>query len=183
VRSFDFTTTLTTYQANLAAQSAGGGGDIPESPDKALAKLTSLSWRTGAVARMAFWIADAPHHVGRETTMMQDILMAQGLGVRLYPIAASGTDDLLEYTMREAAEVTGGRYTFLTNDSGIGGSHKEPTIPCYLVTTLDKAMSRMIDMELTGNDSKPAAADVIRTGGDPQNGRCTLSDGQQVQAL
>ena len=132
---------------------------------------------------MAFWVADAPHHQGRETTMMQDILMAQGLGVRLYPIAASGTDDLLEYTMREAAEVTGGRYIFLTSDSGIGGAHKEPTIPCYFVTALDKAMYRMINMELSGNDSPPAAADVIRTGGDPKNGRCTLADGQQVSVL
>ena len=183
VRSFDFTNTLATFQSNLAAQSAGGGGDIPESPDKALAKLTTLSWRTDAVARMAFWVADAPHHVGREATMMQDILMAQGLGVRIYPIAASGTDDLLEYTMREAAEVTGGRYIFLTNDSGIGYSHKEPTIPCYFVTTLDKAMYRMIGMELTGTDRAPTAADIIRTGGDPMNGRCTLTDGQQVSVL
>jgi hypothetical protein len=183
VRSFDFTSTLSTYQANLAAQSAGGGGDIPEAPDRALAKLTTLSWSPTAVARMAFWVADAPHHKGREMTMMEDILMAQALGVRIYPIAASGTDNLLEYTMRSAAEVTGGRYIFLTSDSGIGGAHKEPTIPCYFVTSLDRAMYRMIGMELTGNDRVPSAADVIRTGGDPKNGRCTLSDGQQVSVL
>jgi hypothetical protein len=183
VRSFDFTNTLTTFQANLSAQSAGGGGDIPEAPDRALAKLTSLSWSPGAVARMAFWVADAPHHQGREATMMQDILMSQALGVRIYPIAASGTEDLLEYTMRTAAEVTGGRYLFLTNDSGIGFSHKEPTIPCYFVTSLNRAMYRMIDMELTGSDKPPAAADILRTGGDPQNGRCTLTNGQQVSIL
>jgi hypothetical protein len=132
---------------------------------------------------MAFWLADAPHHAGREATMMQDILMAQGLGVRIYPIAASGTTELLEYTMRSAAQVTGGRYIFLTSDSGIGGAHKEPTIPCYLVTSLDRAMYRMIKMELTGTDSPPAATEVIRTGGDPMNGRCTLSNGQQVSLL
>jgi hypothetical protein len=183
VRSFDFTSALSTYQTNLAAQSAGGGGDIPEAPDRALAKLTTLSWSPTAVARMAFWVADAPHHAKNETTMMQDILMAQALGVRIYPIAASGADDLLEYTMRSAAEVTGGRYIFLTSDSGIGGAHKEPTIPCYFVTALDKAMYRMIGMELTGKDLVPTAADVIRTGGDPKNGRCTLADGQQVSVL
>ena len=144
VRSFDFTTSLATFEAQLGAQSADGGGDWPESPDKALAKLTTLAWGRNTVARMAFWIADAPHHAGRAGMMTTDILTAQGLGVRLYPIAASGTDDLLEYTMRTAAEITGGRYLFLTDDSGIGNAHKEPTVPCYVVTSLDKAMLRMI---------------------------------------
>jgi hypothetical protein len=183
VRAFDFTTSLATLTSEIAVQSAAGGGDYPESPDLALAKLTTLSWLPGSVARMAFWVADAPHHAERAPTMVQDVLAAHGIGIRLYPIAASGTDDLLEYTMRTTAEVTGGRYLFLTNDSGIGGSHKEPTIPCYVVTTLAKAMRRMIDMELTGTDSPPAAADIIRTSGDPTNGTCALDGGQIVTVL
>jgi hypothetical protein len=183
VRSFDFTTSLATFQAQIAAQSASGGGDTPESPDKALAKLTTLAWGRDTVARMAFWIADAPHHAGRSGLMATDILTAQGLGVRLYPISASGADDVLEYTMRTAAEITGGRYLFLTDDSGIGNAHKEPTIPCYVVTALDKAMLRMISMELTGTEIQPAPADVIRTSGDPVGGRCTLTSGQEVRAL
>jgi hypothetical protein len=115
--------------------------------------------------------------------MVSDFLAAQKAGIRLYPISASGTDDLLEYTMRTGAEVTGGRYLFLTNDSGIGNDHKAPTIPCYQVTSLDKAMLRMIAMELTGTEIEPAPADVIRTSGDPHDGTCVLSDGQQVCAL
>ena len=183
VRAFDFTTNLDTLASEISAQSAGGGGDIPEAPDQALARLTTLSWRPDAVARMAFWVADAPHHAAQAQTMAQDVLAAHGLGIRLYPIAASGTDDLLEYTMRTAAEVTGGRYLFLTNDSGIGNSHKEPTVPCYVVTTLDKAMLRMIDMELTGTDSQPAASDIIRTSGDPKDGTCVLDGGDIVTVL
>ena len=85
--------------------------------------------------------------------------------------------------MRTAAEVTGGRYVFLTNDSGIGDNHKEPTIPCYVVTTLDKAMRRMIDMELTGTDAQPAAADIVRTSGSPKDGTCTLGNGDIVTIL
>ncbi|HVZ72470.1 MAG TPA: hypothetical protein VHJ20_08855 [Polyangia bacterium] len=183
VRTFDFTSSIDTIQTELAAQSAAGGGDLPEAPDQALAKLSTLSWRPDSVARMAFWIADAPHHAAQATTMAQDILTAHGLGIRIYPIAASGTDDLLEYTMRTAAEVTGGRYLFLTNDSGIGGDHKEPTIPCYTVTTLHAAMMRMIDMELTGTDAQPAPADVIRTAGHPVDGRCTTDSGEVVTIL
>jgi hypothetical protein len=183
VRSFDFTTSLATFQNEISAQSADGGGDYPESPDKALAQLAQLTWDANSVARMAFWIADAPHHADRAPVMVQDILAQQTAGVRLYPVAASGTDDLLEYTMRTAAEVTGGRYLFLTNDSGIGNDHKEPTIPCYQVTSLDKAMLRMITMELTGTQIEPAAADVIRVSGDIQNGQCAVSDGSYVTPL
>jgi hypothetical protein len=183
VRAFDFTTSVETLESEIAAQGASGGGDTPEAPEQALARLTKLSWRPDAVARMAFWVADAPHHASDAPVMVQDILAASGLGIRLYPIAASGTDDLLEYTMRTAAEVTGGRYLFLTNDSGIGGNHKEPTIPCYLVTTLNEAMRRMIDMELTGVDHQPAAADILRTSGDPKDGTCVLDGGQIVTVL
>jgi len=183
VRSFDFTSSLTTFQAQLEAQWADGGGDYPEAPEQALAKLTTLTFNPDAVARMAFWIADAPHHAGTEGTMVNDVLLAQRLGIHLYPIAASGADKLTEYTMRTAAEVTGGRYLFLTNDSGIGGSHEEPTIPCYFVTTLSHAMIRMAAMELTGTNIDVAPADVLRTGGDPVGGRCTLANGQEVLAL
>jgi hypothetical protein len=183
VRSFDFTDSLTTFQSRLAAQSAGGGGDYPEAPEKALSKLTTLSFSQNGAARMAFWLADAPHHVGREGTMVNDVLLAQRLGIHLYPIAASGADDLVEYTMRTAAEVTGGRYLFLTDDSGIGGSHDEPTIPCYFVTSLSHAMIRMAAMELTGTNIDVAPADVIRTSGDPIAGKCALSDGGQVSVL
>ncbi len=183
VRSFDFTDSLTTFQSQLSRQAADGGGDYPEAPDQALSKLTTLTFSQNAAARMAFWIADAPHHDGKAATMVNDILLAQRLGIHLYPIAASGADDLVEYTMRTAAEVTGGRYLFLTDDSGIGLSHDEPTIPCYFVTTLSRAMSRMATMELTGTNVDVAPADVIRTGGDPVAGKCTLADGQVVSAL
>jgi hypothetical protein len=183
VRSFDFTSSLSTFQSRLAAQMAGGGGDYPEAPDQGLAALNTLSFNPDAVARLAFWIADAPHHVGREAAMVSNFLTAQQLGIHIYPVAASGANDLVEYTMRTAAEVTGGRYLFLTNDSGIGGSHQEPTIPCYFVTTLGHAMVRMAAMELTGTQIEVNAADVIRTAGDPVGGRCTLAGGQVLQAL
>ena len=50
--------------------------------------------------------------------------------------------------MRSAAQLTGGRYLFLTDDSGVGGEHKEPNIPCYFVTRLDHAILRMVDIEM-----------------------------------
>jgi Mg-chelatase subunit ChlD len=182
-RPVDFTDSLLSYQASLQGLKADGGGDYPEAPERGLADLSQLHWRSGAVARVAFWIADAPHHAEHTGDMIAALQAARTAGIHLYPIAASGADDLTEFTMRLGALVTGGRYLFLTNDSGIGNDHKEPLIPCYLVTTLQKAMLRMISMEVTGSRLDPSPADVIRTGGDPHDGRCTLNDGEVVDLL
>ena len=78
-----------------------------------------------------------PHRRHSHDNLVQETTAFSRCGIHLYPVAASGIDDLAEFTMRTAAEVTGGRYLFLTNDSGIGGSHAEPHIPCYYVTTLE----------------------------------------------
>jgi hypothetical protein len=182
VRSFDFTSDLATFRQNLAAQSASGGNDTPEAVDQGLAAANQLSWRAavGPAARVQFWIADAPHHVGREAAVVSALHDAVAKGVHIYPVAASGIDDLGEFTMRTAAEVTGGRYLFLTDDSGIGNSHAEPHIPCYYVTTLESAMRRMVAIELSGEYVAPDASEIIRTGGDPQSQLCTLSDGNTV---
>lgn len=182
VRSFDFTTDLSVFRSNLGAQSAGGGGDTPEAVDEGLAAATRLGWSNGATARVAFWIADAPHHVGKEANVVTALAAAVAKGIHIYPVSASGIDELGEFTMRTAAEVTGGRYLFLTDDSGIGGGHKEPRIPCYYVTTLASAMRRMIATEVTGAYVPPEASAILRTGGDPQNQQCTLSSGQSVTA-
>ena len=182
VLPFDFTSDLSTFRANLAARSADGGNDYPEAVDQALAAATQLSWSPGATARVAFWIADAPHHVGKQDAVISALGAAVGKAVHFYPVAASGIDDLGEFTMRTAAEVTGGRYLFLTNDSGIGGSHAEPHIPCYYVTALTSAMRRMVASEVTGVYTPPAVSDILRTGGDPQNQQCTLSTGDPVTA-
>lgn len=180
VKSSPFTSDPAAIQAQIAALSADGGGDYPEAPDQALDATSKLEWRAGNVARLVFWIADAPHHVGNEAAIVQSIQALRAKGVHVYPIAASGTDDLTELTMRSAAQLTAGRYLFLTDDSGVGGTHKEPSIPCYFVTRLDNAMKRMIAAELTGAYVAPTAAEILRTGGDPKDGRCTLTDGQQV---
>jgi hypothetical protein len=182
-RSFDFTSDLETFQATLAQQSAGGGGDTPEAPDAALAATAELDWRTGgATARLAFWVADAPHHDARAAAMADAVRAVRDAGVHLYPVASSGIDELTEHSMRSAAQLTGGRYLFLTDDSGVGNSHKEPTIPCYFVTRLDDAILRMVDIELSGVYHEPTSAEVIRTGGNPAEGSCTLTSGDIVFA-
>ena len=55
----------------------------------------------------------------------------------LYPIT--------EFLLRFLNIVTGGTYVFITNDSGIGGSHIEPTIGAYDVEYLNDLMVRVIN--------------------------------------
>lgn len=181
-RTFDFGSDPAAFDATLAAQSAAGGGDFPEAPEKGLADATRLGWRTDdASARLLFWVADAPHHDANKTAMANAIRAAQQMRVHVYPVASSGIDELAERTMRSAAQLTGGRYLFLTDDSGIGNSHKEPTVPCYYVTKLDDAILRMVDIELSGAYYEPDPAQIIRTGGDPRSGVCTLQSGDEVR--
>ena len=180
-RSFDFGDGVGSFRARLEAQSAGGGGDYPEASDAALEAMNQLGWRSDpATARLAFWVADAPHHVERAAPIAAAVEVAAAQDVHVYPVASSGVDELTEYSMRAAAQLTLGRYLFLTDDSGVGGEHKEPSIPCYFVTRLDDAILRMVDIEMSGVYREPAQADVIRTGGNPAEGACRLESGQTV---
>lgn len=176
-RWFDFKG-LEEFRTNLASQTVGGGGDYPEAVAEGLTKTMALSWRSGSVARMAFWVADAPHHIGEEQTVRTAIDAAVQKDVHIYPVAASGADPRTEMTMRSAAQITGGRYVFLTDDSGIGNSHAEPHIPCYHVTKFNGALVRMVESEMTGTHVNPPAAEIIRSVGNPTNGVCaTQSSG------
>jgi len=180
-RVSDFTSDVGKIKHSLMEMGAGGGGDYPEGVDAALAATMTLDWKSSA--RLAFWLADAPHHAGTESVVTQALVSAQQLGVHVYPIAASGADALTELTMRSAAQLTGGRYLFLTDDSGVGDPHAEPHIPCYFVTKLDKAVARMVSIELSGNYVEPASADILRTGGDPADGHCQLDGGEVVEVF
>ena len=77
--------------------------------------------------------------------------------------------------MRVAAQMTGGRYLFLTDDSGVGGAHREPKVPCYHVTKLATAMERAIGMELSGAFIAPQAGEIVRTIGKPEGATCAAA--------
>ena len=86
--------------------------------------------------------------------------------------------------MRATAQMTGGRYVFLTNDSGVGNSHAEPHIPCYNVTRLDHAIVRMISVELSGKYVEAESNQVVRQVGRPnKEGKCQLSSGMLVASF
>ncbi len=184
-RPFDFTGDAAQFRRNLRAQSAGGGGDTPEAVVEGLAAGLRQGWRAGEnVAKVAFWVADAPAHPGEGSALAAAVRTAKAKGVHLYPIASSDADEVAEYQMRSAAQLTGGRYLFLTNDSGVGNDHAEPHIPCYSVTRLDHAIVRMLAVELAGRHVGVEQNEVIRAVGRPNaEGRCERAGGQPVESF
>jgi Mg-chelatase subunit ChlD len=172
VRNFEFTDSVETMRAQLAQQSAGGGGDYPESLELALEKANTAQWRTGNTARMMFLVADAPPHDKDLNTAVTHAKTARKLGIHMYPLAASGVADTAEYLMRGMAATTHGRYLFLTNDSGVGNTKVEPKIPCYVTTRLDQLLTRVIASELSGARVEAPANQVIRTVGQQTAGVC-----------
>ncbi len=181
-RGFDFTTDTNRFRENLKAQRADGGGDTPEAVVEGMTTALAQQWRSGPnVAKIAFWVADAPAHPGEGGKLADRIREAKAKGIHVYGVAASDTDDDAEYEMRSAAQMTGGRYVFLTNDSGIGRDHAEPHIPCYNVTRLDHAIVRMIDVEMSGKYVEAEATQLVRRVGAPnEEGKCRLASGMLV---
>jgi hypothetical protein len=168
-RTFPFTTSIQELRKHLSAQSAAGGGDYPEAMHRGLEEALTLPWHEDNTARVLFLVADAPPHEQHVERTMKAIDALRKKGVVIYPVAASGTDDACEFIMRSAALLTGGRYLFLTDDSGKGEAHGEPHIPYYQVEKLNPLLVRMIAGELAGKRIEPKPGDVLRTVGRPIN--------------
>ncbi len=177
-RTFDFTSSLADFQADLSAQRARAGGDYPEAMHEALEEAEALSWRSGDTARVLFLIADAPPHDEYAQRTLDAVMGLRSTGVAIYPVAASGVADAAEYIMRSAALLTLSEYCFLTDDSSVGNPHAEPHIPCYDVQRLDQLLVRLTSSELAGERLYPESEDIIRVVGNPVNGVC---EDEQVQ--
>lgn len=115
-------------------QSAKGGGDYPEAVEVALNEaIIKQHWSASARSRIAFLMLDAPPHNDAKTfKKVQDAIVAAATkGIQLIPIAASGMDKETEFLMRFFAITTNGSYVFITDHSGVGNGHIEPTIGEY----------------------------------------------------
>lgn len=146
-KQMDFNRVLTESTAYITDQSAGGGGDYEEAVEIALdSAINKLSWSEQARTRVLFLILDAPPH---NTPAIQEklerlIRQAAEKGIRIVPIGASGINKSTEYLMRSIALGTNGTYTFLTDHSGIGNSHIQPSTDKFDVETLNKLMVRIL---------------------------------------
>ena len=131
----------------IKQQKADGGGDYPEAVHTALeVSLQKLSWGEDARMRVAFLLLDAPAHSTAEVkaSLQKSIETFARLGIRIVPIAASGADKDTEFMLRFFDILTGGTYTFLTNDSGVGEEHIAASVGDYEVERLNDLIVRLI---------------------------------------
>jgi hypothetical protein len=103
-------------------------------------------------------------------------LVSRTRGIHIVPLAASGVDKTAEFLMRGMGQITGGRYLFLTDDSGICNPHAEPTVDCYVVTRLDQLVTRVLSSLVSGERIEPEGEDVIRTVGTYRAGLCKVEE-------
>jgi uncharacterized protein YegL len=171
---------LQATQARLGQVEANGGGDMPEAMDEALIRAVGQDWRPGAT-RSLLLVADAPPHDDKQGIAFAAVEAARARRVQIVPVASSGVDDRAEYFMRAAAALTQSRYVFLTDDSGIGNPHAEPAVDCYVVTSLASAIRRVLASQIGGVRIEPRPAEVVRTSGRYDHGRCVLPSDFRVQ--
>jgi hypothetical protein len=153
---------------------------MPEAMDQALIRATGQAWRPDAVKVMLL-VADAPPHDELQGRAFAAVEAARARRVQVVPVAASGVDDRAEYFMRAAAALTQSRYIFLTDDSGIGNSHAEPDVDCYVVTRLATSIRRVLASFVSGERLEPLPQEVIRTVGRYDHGKCVLPPDFAVQ--
>lgn len=149
----------------INSNQADGGGDFPEAADEALlAAIDKLNWSTTARARIIFWLLDAPPHRAEENLqkLMEVSKKAAEKGIRIVPIGCSGIDKPTEFICRSIALSTNGTYTFLTNHSGIGGSHIEPSTDGYKVESFREVLVRVARlMSITPDCEEFIASELI----------------------
>jgi Mg-chelatase subunit ChlD len=152
-RTFDFTSSVDIFKTALAEVRADGGGDTPEDLNAGLHQaVTSPSWRGDDAVKLVFLIADAPPHLDYQdgADYAEDVRAAARQGIKIMPIASSGLDDQGEYVFRQLAQITMGRFTFLTYgaDGASPGDHTDHHVSDYAVLALDDLVVRLVADEL-----------------------------------
>ena len=147
-RHSDFTGDYRKTIDYIKQQYAAGGGDLPEAVHTALeAGLQNLHWNLDARARLAFLILDAPahqDHQGVVESLQRSIEAYAAMGIKLIPVFCSSPSKECEFMCRFFAVLTGGTYVFLTDDSGVGNSHVEPSVGEFQVEPLNDLLARLI---------------------------------------
>ncbi len=157
VQPHDFTYNLQDFQRNLAALQADGGGDTPESLNEALhTTLNQLSWRSDNTVRLIILVSDAPPHLGygEPFSYATDMIEMVRRGVKIFPVGASNLAGDGEYIFRQMAQLTGGKFVFLTYKNGSDpssgpGTETNHDVDSYSVDMLDKLVVRLVREELT----------------------------------
>ena len=152
----DFNTDIVAQQSFLSVQYADGGGDFPEAVDTAMLEAASKQWSEKAKTKILVHVADAPAHDGLVNKWATATNILASKGVRIITVASSGIDKKTEYFFRSQCMITGGKYVYLTDDSGIGNSHLDATVEVQpTVEYLNSCLVRLIKGYHTGTFEEP----------------------------
>ncbi len=152
----DFTTDFNVQKNFVDKESAAGGGDFEEAVHTALAEAASKQWSENVQTKLLFHIADAPAHNEDVSKWVKATNELADKGVHIITVASSGIDKKTEYFFRSQSMITNGKYVYLTDDSGIGGSHLEATVEERpVVEYLNACLVRLIKGYHTGTFEEP----------------------------
>lgn len=164
-RSWDLTGDINEFSANLAPLEARGGGDQPESVNAGLHEAIHLpGWAdnsAGRHIRMIVLVGDAPPHLDYPNDYEYTALLreATAMGIKVFPIGASGLDDQGEYIFRQFAQITEGQFVFLTYANGVSGAPGVSTthqVSNYTVSDLDSLVVSLVAGEIANQEGRKA---------------------------
>lgn len=157
-RTSDFTTDLGSFTRQLAKVEALDGGDDPEALNEALhAAVHKPSWDSDNAVQIIFLIADAAPHLDykNDEDYAVDMFEAARRGIAVVPISSSGMDDQGEYVFRQLAQVTLGRFMFLTyGANGEPGDGTTRDVEGYEVQSLDEMVVRYVAEQLAHREPR-----------------------------
>jgi hypothetical protein len=151
-RTFEFTPDVEKFTEELRNIAAEGGGDYAESLNEGLHNAIHMpEWRVEETVSLIFLVADAPPHLdyANDYNYVEDVFEAAERGIKIFPLASSGLDDQGEYIFRQLAQVSSGKFLFLTY--GAGGAPGDETphhVDDYSVLSLDELVVRLVEEEL-----------------------------------
>jgi hypothetical protein len=151
-QTLDFTPDIEAFTQKLSQVEANGGGDYSESLNEGLHDAIHLpEWRIDETVSLIFLIADAPPHLdyANDYDYAEEIFEVAERGVKIFPVASSGLDDQGEYIFRQLAQISGGKFLFLTyGPQGGPGDGTTHHVEDYSVLSLDQLIIRIVEEEL-----------------------------------
>lgn len=154
---------LESFQNQLDKIEAGGGGDEPEDLQSALQDaITKMDWNDHGV-RLAFILTDAPPQLYKDQnyTYITAAIEAKSKAIKIFSIGCGGLDLRGELVLRQIAQLTLGKYIFLTygekgeSDGGQIGSVSHHTGANYQTDKLEALIIRFVKDELQYLSDKP----------------------------
>lgn len=153
IQQIPFSEDVRAFESHMRLVDASGGGDYPEDVNTGLAAaLTTLQWSGSRAVRVLVLIADAPpqHYPDFAYTYHHAMADASRRGIRFLPVAASGSDRVVEYLFRALGAYTSTPYVYLTDDSGVGGSHMEADTDRIAIEMFSDLLTRLLIADLRG---------------------------------